>query len=305
MRHWIGFILCLLLSGAFWFVNVLSKETTDFVSTSILVSSNLENRAHWASGETVITAKCEATGFRLLSIQLRRKPAHVFIDASDIYCKDGDLYAITAQNLESYVPNIFGSPVNVISFADNEYSFRFDVEKSRKVPVSVNQMTTFRPQYMALKDMMVFPDSVYIYGDERVMSHIDMIHTKQIMLSDLRSNVHGVIGLEVPYGIRVSAQEVEYSLEVTRFVEIHSTVKIGTRNVPDDVHFIVLPSTAEVLFNCVFPVESDPGAEADFYVDYDEFSRSRSGKCLVHCGNSPKGVIQYRINPEVCDCIEQ
>ena len=127
--------------------------------------------------------------------------------------------------------------------------------------------------------------------------------TKPLELSDLRSSVHGKVRLEVPSGVRLSHEESIYSMEVSRYVEISSEVKIGTRYVPSGVHLAVLPSTATVVYRCVFPMTSDPAANAAFYIDYRDFTSSRTGRCIVHSEGIPSNVIDFTVNPEVFDCL--
>jgi hypothetical protein len=42
----------------------------------------------------------------------------------------------------------------------------------------------------------------------------------------------------------------------------------------------------------------------DFHVDYGEFARSITGRCVVHHGELPKGVISCGITPDVVECVE-
>ena len=57
-------------------------------------------------------------------------------------------------------------------------------------------------------------------------------------------------------------------------------------------------------FRCVFPLLSDPRGMVDFHVDYGEFARSITGRCVVHHGALPKGVISCTVTPDVVECVE-
>ena len=109
--------------------------------------------------------------------------------------------------------------------------------------------------------------------------------------------------LEPLSGVRLSHEECVYSLEVTRYVEIRSEVRIETRNVPSRVDLAVLPSTATAVFRCTFPTATDPSAQAKFYIDYQDFAGSLSGRCVAHCEGLPNNVIDYTLTPEVFDCL--
>ena len=42
---------------------------------------------------------------------------------------------------------------------------------------------------------------------------------------------------------------------------------------------------------------------SQFYVDYDEFTHSKSGRCVAHCDNLPANVIEWTLEPDVFDCM--
>jgi len=79
---------------------------------------------------------------------------------------------------------------------------------------------------------------------------------------------------------------------------------VTVRNVPKGHTLNVFPSRLQVVLDCYFPVNSDPFENVDFYVDYNEFASSITGRCVVHCDNLGASVIDYKLTPEVCDCVE-
>ena len=111
--------------------------------------------------------------------------------------------------------------------------------------------------------------------------------------------------LEPVQGLRMSEQEVGYSLEVTRYVEISTEVAVTPRNVPAGMKLSVYPSTARVVYKCVFPLTHDPSDVVSFNIDYNDFQKSIGGRCMANHSKMPDGVIEYSIEPEVFDCVEE
>jgi len=67
----------------------------------------------------------------------------------------------------------------------------------------------------------------------------------------------------------------------------------------------VYPSKATVILLCKFPVGRDPFDSFEVYVDFDDFNTSLSGRCVARTGEKlPSGVLDYRVEPAVFDCIE-
>lgn len=308
MRRWIGLVLCLVLSFGIWLVHNLSQSYSDIVSVPITAESNIEGRAVRSSSEVTVSARIKTSGFHLLNLNSKARKSKVkvvFIDSEDFGERDGDYFTVPVSNLLKYVEDIFGQGVSLESFVSGNLQFKFASENHKKVAVKAVQVVSFKPQYMALGEMSVSPDSVVVYGDPARLEGLESVLTRQITHKDLRAGVHGAVKLQAPSGVRLSQKEVAYSLEVTRYVEVRTTVRIGTRHVPSGSRLSVLPSTADVSFRCVFPMSINPVDRAEFYVDWNDFANSLTGRCVVHCDGLPDGVISYTVDPDVCECTER
>ena len=273
----------------------------------VVARCEIEGHSNVSSNSSMIAARCRTSGFSLLRIrhQAKRKALNVRFDSKDLHHKDGEIFYITAAELSNYVTEIFGDGVRLESFLSETVQFRFPFENNKKVPVQAVQVVSFKPQYMAMGQIRLQPDSVTIYGEPFHLEHIDRVFTRTIDLHNLKSSAHGVIRLEPVHGVRMSATEVNYSLDVTRYVEIRSEVSVGVRNVPAGKKLSVYPSTASVVFKCAFPLSQDPTEGVQFYIDYADFKSSIGGKCIAHASRVPEGVIECTVTPEVFDCVEE
>ena len=304
MKVWVQFLLCVLFSASIWLVLNLSQLYVAIVSVPVTAQSNIEGRGALSQSEATVTAQVSASGYRHVVMARRhRRTEQVSFAAADFRYMGGDRYAIPNTALYRYASQIFGEGVTVESFISEDPEFSFPEETYKKVPVRAVLDIEYAPQYMALKPLQVQPDSVLVYGEPSRLENVSVVSTKPLDLGDLRRSVHGKLRLETPSGVRLSHEECVYSLEVTRFVELRSEVHIGTRNVPASVDLAVLPSTATVVYRCIFPTATDPTAKAKFYIDYSDFAGSLSGRCVARCEELPNNVIDYTISPEVFDCL--
>lgn len=304
MKNWVRLILCLLLSAGIWLIHNLSLTYVEVVSVPVIAQSNLDGRASTSSTDNSVVARVKASGFRLARFSGKhRRPVAVNFDASDFRHIKGDVYVIQASSLQKYVKEIFGDVENVESFITESMEFSFAEATHRKVPVRQVASFTFAEQYTATSAMTMKPDSVTLYGELSRLDNIEYVLTRPISMKDLSSNVHGVVKLEIPKGLRASTTEVNYSLDVSRYVEIKAEVPVYTANVPSNVDLAVLPSKATVTFRCLFPATTDPSVNSRFYVDYQDFAKSMTGRCVARVSGLPAGVIDYRMDPEVFDCV--
>jgi hypothetical protein len=303
LKRWTQFILCLLLSASIWLVHNLSQEYAGVVYMSVVAHSGIKGRAETAREAVTVSARCSATGFRLLRLKHDGRDITVDIHAEDLVWSGDDRYVVSAAEMAKYASDIFGEGVTLLTFLNQNYTFEFAPENCRTVPVKAVYSASFKPQYMAAGPMQLRPDSVTVYGDDSRLATIDAVLTKSLSFNDLTKSASGVVKLVQPQGLRISEKEVTWSLDVARFVEIRSDVKVEVRNVPPGVTFSAYPSTALAVFRCQFPSKGNPLETTRFYVDYRDFASSVSGRCVAHCENLPQYVIDWRLEPEVFDCM--
>ena len=278
---------------------------TGLVSVSVIAQSNIPGRAEKSSDEVAVTARCKASGFRLLYLGRRTKPVTVRFDPEDMQHEEGDFFSISSTQLYKYVNGLFGAGASVESFLIDALRFRFVPELNKKVPVRAVTFFSYRPQYMQVSDIRLQPDSVLVYGSPDMLSGISEVCTRTIVKNDIHGNMHGEIALEEPLRTRLSEHVVSWEQDVSRFVEIPAELPVSVRGVPAGSVMSVYPSTVKAIFKCVFPVMADPSSIAECHVDYAEFQKSVTGRCMIRCINLPKGVISCKLEPEVAECIEK
>ena len=180
----------------------------------------------------------------------------------------------------------------------------FAVENNKKVPIEVPLTVSCRSQYMQSGPFRTIPDSMTVYGPQDRLDAIERVTTGRLVLSDLSSSQHGLLKVNPVKGIRMSTDEVSYELPVSRYVELSASVPVGVLNNPSGRALQVYPPTAQVYLRCAFPISKDPLASFKLYVDWEDFSSSLSGRCAPRVPSLPAGVLEYRVEPEVFDCIE-
>lgn len=305
MNKYYAFLACLLISFGIWVVYNLSQTFSEVVSMDVVARSNIEAHSQISSAPVTVYARCRATGFRLARLdRTNRKPVSVYISPEFFSSRDENNYVISSKDLARYTTGIFGERVSLESFNESEYSFRFSVEDCIKVPVVPVQTISYRQQYKPAGSIRFEPDSVLVYGDPGLISGIERVVTRQISLNDVHGNVFGRTKLEKIRGLRYSAYEVDYSLNVQRYVELKYECPVQLRNVPPGHKFSVYPSSVTVVFNCAFPLQEDPRDRISFHVDYNDFAASISGKCLIHMEGVCNGLIDCTVEPQTCDCFE-
>lgn len=306
-RDLVGFLLSLLLAFSIWMAHNLSLQYSSLISVPVIAESNIEGRSAVSSNTVSIVARCRTSGYNLLgkNRSADRRQTHIYFSPEDLHHEEGDLFTISSNELGGYVNEIFGDDVLLESFLSSSVQFRFPVENNKRVPVQPISIIEFKPQYTASGPLKMAPDSVTVYGEPMQLEQIDRVVTSTITLQNLSSSTHGVASLKTPNGVRISDNEVSYSIEVTRYVEVRAELPVVVRNVPAGRELVVYPSSVAVVFRCAFPLGYDPSDGARFYIDYKDFVNSINGSCVPHAEGISSSVIDYSITPQVFECIER
>jgi hypothetical protein len=254
----------------------------------------------------MLSARCRADGFRLLREGTRRsrRPVRVAFDRADVRHDTGERFFVTGNVMNNYLRQIFGDKVDVEDIVTDTLFFLFSPENNKRVPVNFAGDFSYRSQYMASGPLKLVPDSVTVYGEKARLDLVDHVSTSPVYLDDVHDAQHGTLRLRRIKGVRISDEEVSYELPVSRYVEMRSELPVSVQNVPGGRHLDVFPSRATVILHCTFPVGRDPFESFELFIDYADFASSLSGRCVARVTELPRGVLDFRVEPAVFDCIE-
>ena len=302
----------LLLALLIWFLSNLSNLYSGVLVVPIVAQCNIQGYSNVSANSAMLSARARTDGYRLLREGTRRsrRPVRVEFDRADLRHDEGERFFVTGSVMNNYLRQAFGDKVDVEDIITDTLRFIFLQENNKRVPVRFNGDFTYRAQYMASGPLKLTPDSVTVYGDAAHLDMVDHVSTGQLMLDDVHEAQHGTLRLRRMNGIRLSDEVVSYELPVSRYVELRSERPVQVRNAPPGHYLQVFPSRATVVLHCTFPLSRDPSASGDpfdsfeLYIDYGDFISSLSGRCVARVPNLPKGVLDYRVEPAVFDCIE-
>ena len=295
----------LLLAFSTWLIHNLSLKYNDFLTVPVTAQCSVDGHSNLSSNQCQVVARCRTTGYNVLRHKLFGSKNVRLVDFKTEVMKHlkGDSYYVTSADLQEYSHVIFGDDVTIDYFASDTLLFTFPTVDHKKVPVHPVYSISFEDQYTKVGELNVRPDSVTLYGELNALKQIERVYTKPIRKTDLASDINGVIALEPVRNLRLSADEVRYSLEVARYVELRNDIKVDTRNVPADKEMVIIPSRVNVTLKCRFPFAGDPVSSLDLYVDYEDFLKTVSGKCPIRSRTLPEGVISIDPEPFYVECI--
>ena len=300
------FLLALLLAFSIWLIHNLALKYNAYLDVTVQAKSNIQGHAEYSSDNAHVVARCRATGYNVIKssgIWRSNRVKVVDFQPSVMKHKRDDIYYVTSENLQEYAHLIFGDGVSVEYFSTDTLFFRFPRVNSKTVPVRPVYSVSYMSQHMKASDMKVEPDSVTIYGEPTLLETVEVVYTEPIRYSSVSNDIAGEVRLEKAGGIRFSESKVNYSMDITRYVEFSNRLKVNVINMPEEKTVTVFPSMVNAVARCVFPAYSDPLESCMAVVDYNDYVNSLSGKCVVRLENLPSGVLDYEISPSFVEFI--
>jgi hypothetical protein len=298
-RNWVVFLLALLLSFSIWIIHKLSLEYNVYLKVNVVASSNIKGYSKYSTSSTEVMAKCRASGWRILYSKIIDDEA-VYVDfPSTVLQKESDeSYYITSEKLHEFADKIFGSSVSVEYFVTDRTYFTFQEEVYKEVPIRPVSSLSFEEQYMSSGPLVLNPSTVTVYGDPMHLEALEYVTTDIIKKIDINEDFSGMISLTPISGMRFSVDEVHYKMDVSRYLEIvRRDIPITILNAPSGREFVTQPPVVDLIMEVQFPLKADPKKDIMVVADYDQLSKSISGKVNVKPMSLPLGVLKYEIDP--------
>lgn len=302
------FVPSFLLAFSIWCIHNVSLRYSEILSANVVARSTLEGRRELSSNSCTVTARCRATGYTILGNKAfgSRRKTVIVLPESALHHRYGDVFAFVPESMPEFGNMIFGSSVSSVEhYLTDTLYFEFHRENNRKVPVHFRGDYSFAPQYMSVKGVEMTPDSVLVYGEPSVLEGISFVNTGNIVLPDLRADRHGTATLETPAGTRLSQTSADYSIGVQRYVSSEILLDVAVKGRPAGKSIAVFPSSVKAKVNFRFPLVTSPDSLDVAYVDYAEFEKSKSGKCIVRISGLPEGVLSIDLENDIVDCIAE
>lgn len=303
-RNWVILVFSLLLAFFMWSIMKLSGNYSSYIRYNVEVTANIEGRKNSATSTDVLMIGAKSSGFKVLQ---NDKDATLLLEDVDSrqfhkYGEQGDMFYLIPANITQRIQDALGADIKVESVATDTLFFRFPVQSNKKVPVQANSVIRYSRQYMPYTPIALKPDSVFVYGDEAVISGIEEVVTEPVKNNNVSGSLTGVVKLNPIAGVRFSVDEVIFSQEIGRYVEHSVKVPVIIGNAPAYANVAIIPQEVTVRYRQPFPGAEKYGIQ-DFSVEveYDEILRKDVVKPVVT--RMPEGILKFSIEPAFVECV--
>ncbi|HNW99051.1 MAG TPA: hypothetical protein PKK00_11635 [Bacteroidales bacterium] len=189
-KNFYVFLFCFIVSSFIWIFVKLSEEYS-LGNTYSITFTNVPKGKILINADTLINVKLKSKGFGLLTKGFNEKPQQLNIDVLKCYRKiknSKNNFFILSNDIQSLVSEQINSSKGIISISPDTLFLQFADEYYKKVPVKLNLKLNFVKQFSISDSMIIYPDSVMVYGTRQMIDSIKYAETVSRVLDDVNSN---------------------------------------------------------------------------------------------------------------------
>ncbi len=299
-------LLSLLLAFIIWLIHCLSLTYSVFLEYNVDLTSSLEGRARTSLSEDVLVVRGKADGYYILKHRFsKRSTLNVTADAGQVLKSEGDndRFYIKCEQVKGNIVDALGSSVELEFIVTESMEFEFPKMTSKVVPIIAKSSITYAGQYMPMAELAIEPDSVEIFGEDRILENIDSVWTETISYNRLDKSIQGFVDLIPIRRIEFAQKSVYYTLNISRYIEESVYVSVNVVNVPEDKSVIVLPAQIKITCRRTFGGEPLRAEDVVLQVDYNELVKGIDTQAIPALVKAPENAVYYQLNPRYVECL--
>ncbi len=302
-RNVITFLVFLVLSAVLWVILALNEDTQRDLRCGVRITNVPDSLTRVSPIPEAINVSVRAKGSQLMKYWWHKAPT-MTIDYRQY--RSGNKILFSEASMKAFFRSIVGGGgAQILSVTPDSLSVTFTSQPGIKLPVKLDAHVVPAPQYVLVNKPRTLTDSVTLYSLNDVNTMLKSIHTKKIVLNDVRKSQVMRVPLVVPERSRAIPDSVDVSIEVEPLISKTRKVSVVPVNVPRGMKLIAVPSQVEVYYMVPMSIykksESDPKFRVE--ADYRTVTDSLSERIAVNLVYAPKDFTNVFLSTDSVDFI--
>lgn len=308
-RQLLIYLLFLVLSIIFWYLNALSKEYTTVINYPIKYEDFPKGKVLVSDLPEELQIKVKGFGFTILRSKLTSYldpiilPINIF--RLDIQRKDNQyIFYLLSRYTKEWIGNQLGSEIQLVSVLPDTLFFKFTDVVDKKLPVQLVSKLDFAKQFMLNGKIIIHPDSIIVSGPQVMIDTLKVISTNELYVKGIKDTITKEIGLFPISKISFDTKNVSVTIPAVKYTEMVLNIPIESVNVPDSLKLKTFP--AFISLSCWVSL-SDYDKMTPFMfrasVDYKILKNNPSNKVKINLTKIPTMVNNITYHPKSVEFI--
>jgi hypothetical protein len=302
-RNVLSFLLFLLLSTVFWFINALDKVRETEVLIPIEYKGLPKNLLVTSQLPEYITVTVKDQGINLLSYtHIASTP--IAIELSQNLYEKGDI-SIGKDQLKGRISRYLLPTTTILNFTPDIIHLKYEQLHAARKQVRLLTSISTAEQYVLTDEIRFNPSVVTVYGPKYILDTLQYIYTERLIVTDLKDTLITNCKLLHPRGVRLSYDEVKVSVFAEMFTEKQISLPLTVINCPENITLKCFPAMINVTFNIGMSHFSKMNQDdIQLIFDYNQTDRtSASPKQKLLIKNNTNYISNIRISPDEVEYI--
>lgn len=243
------FAIFLLISIAFWFLNVLNNQFTANIYYPVRFSNLPENKTLFQDAPESFTLKVKAHGFHLLGYQMSTVVTPLVIDLSDFEIdqalENSDIFILSTKQLLNTFSEQLSTDITLLEITPEQLILDFSPVDGKKVPVKAKVVYEISNQFL-VKRIRTEPDSVLVTGLPQILDTLQFVSTEDLSIGKIEKSISREGLLRSNPALKMNASEVKVFIEIEEYTEAVIKVPVEVTQVPDSLRLAIYPKEVDV-----------------------------------------------------------
>lgn len=292
----LSFLLFLILSASFWFVNVLDKVRETTIDIPIRYVSVPQNIEFTNNVPISIKVSVRDNGKELLNYS-RKNNKPIAINFNRQFYQNGTI-VVSADEIRQVLIRYLSPTTAITQIQPDSLVVAYRKLETRNVRVQLEKHISLAHQYVLDENIVIEPSQVAVVGAGMLFDTLSFVKTNVLELHNLKDTVTRVVKIKPIAGLRFVPDEVKVKLNVERFTEKRIVVPVTVINCPDDIVLRIFPSQVELSFNVPMSRFSTINVNAvRVLFDYGQLNGDNKLKHTLKIENNEPLIRNLRLRP--------
>ncbi len=298
----LSFLLFLVLSGGFWFVNSLGKEKETEVIIPLRYVGVPQFIAISNNPPTEISVSVKDQGLHLLEYS-RKHSKPLTIDLSRVFYQKGEIL-ITSDQLRGKVNRYLQPTTSILEIHPDSLIIQYEKLSMVTLPIKLVSNIELVHQHVFSNATQLEPSHVTVFGPKKILDSLKSVRTESLILKNISDTNSYICKLKPLKSVRFSANDTKVTIYVEQFTEKKMQVPITAVNCPENLTIRTFPTQVVVTytvglshFNLINP------KDIQVYLDYNDLKSVKVSKQKLKIKSNSIDISNIRILPQEVEFI--
>lgn len=294
-RNFIVFLVFLVISIGFWFLQALKESTTTTFEYKVHITNVPKGVVFTSDVPEVVSISVTGRGWSILQFLSQHEKKEIDVDFSELN-QTRSRITLDANVWRRQLSKDLGNTLKFNSCTPASAVVYFSYGQTKRIPVVFNGKVTTEIQHV-LGDIIIKPDSVDVVAPTYLLDSIQNVQTSYQSFLSIEDTLRRKVKLQTLTGVKLLPDSINLTVCVDLFTEKTIEVPIYCENIPNNKVLRTFPSKANIIFH-VSATHFNSVKANDFIVvvDYNDVTNGAS-TCKLQLRAKPKNVSHVRVSP--------